>query len=265
MGFTSQLYPGEQIFDDATPAPDTPSGQSRGLIDLSLVRPDGYAYSGIAKPFPKELLIPRNDWQAWIQEMEERKTRTSDLVKQAGLQCKNQQSTSYCWINAPVYCQEVKRVVQNQSLVVLSPASAGAQIKNFRNVGGWGREGLEWLVEHGCCPVENWPANAIDRRYATEENKALALKYRVDEWYELQPRNLDEHVSALLRRIPCAVGLNYWGHEVSDEDAIWLDGEIAIRFRNSWGMVWGSEGYGVRQGNKRFADDIVDPATVYAS
>lgn len=253
------------VIDDSTPDSVLfPSGHERGL-DLS-ARPnvDGYGYAGVADRFPSDLVIPRSDWQGIIEEMEQQQSRLSDLCTQAGLPAKDQEQTKYCWINAPVYAVECLRVAQNQEMVILSPASAGAQIKGYRNVGGWGKEGLEWIVEHGVCPVSSWPANGIDRRYATTENKALAMRYRVQEWWELRPRNLDQLISCLLRRIPVAVGYNWWGHEVTAIDAVWQSGTVAIRIRNSWGN-WGDNGYGILAGNKMLPDDAVAPRVALAS
>lgn len=267
MGFSSRLYPGERVMGDGSRSlRDMLSmvARRRGLDLSSRPNTDGYAYSGVAEPFPRELLIPRSEWQARIQEMEERKTRVSDLCEQAGLICKDQGRTNYCWINAPVYCMEVLRVLQNERLVYLSPASAGARIKNFRNVGGWGKEGLEWLSENGVCPVDEWPANAIDRRYDTAEHRELAKQYRVTEWWELRPRNDDEMFSCLLHRIPIASGRSYWSHETTDVDPVWIDGAPAVRDRNSWGMSYGSRGYFILQGNRMRADDAVAPRVVTA-
>ena len=64
-------------------------------------------------------------------------------------------------------------------------------------------------------------------------------------------------ISCLLRRIPVAVGYDWWGHEVTAVDAIWLDGTVAIRIRNSWGMSWGNKGFSVLQGNKMIPADAV--------
>lgn len=254
----------ELIIDDGTPDRDLqpPSGFSAGL-DLSERTSEGYA--GVAERFPQELLIPRSEWQARIQEMEETKSRLSDMALAAGLPCKDQNGTNYCWINAPTYCVETVRLTMNQPMVILSPASAGGPIKGYRNVGGWGKEGLEWIVTHGLVPVDKWPANAISSSYNTEENKRLGLNYRVTEWWELQPRNLDELMSCLFRSIPVAVGYSWWGHEVTASDPAWIDGAIALRIRNSWSMGWGSQGYGILQGNRMFPDDAVAPRVAIAS
>lgn len=170
-----------------------------------------------------------------------------------------------CWVNAPTYCMEVVRVIQNEPQVLLSPASAGAQIKNYQNVGGWGREALQWISDKGLVPVTSWPANAIDRQYATDANIKLALDYRATEWWELEAGTIDQLVSCLLRSNPVAVGLSWWSHEVTYVDADWVDGAIACVFRNSWGTSYGDNGYGVLQGQRMIPDDAVSPRVAVAS
>ena len=267
MGFTSQLRPGEIVIDDG-PLPlgaFPPPGFSTGL-DLSLK--GAFNYSASADPFPSELLIPRSEWEDRIKEMEEQKTRLSDLMDQAGLPCKDQGQTNYCWINAPTHCVEMVRVIQNQPLVILSPASVGGPMTNFQNVGGWGGPGLAYIGSKGLVPVTRWPANAIDRSYWTEDNKVTALFYRQTEWWELEPRNLDQLVSCLLRRIPVAGGYNWWSHDVTNYDAVLMDGTVAIRTRNSWSMDWpsaGAKGYSILQGSRMLPDDAVAPRVAIAA
>ena len=253
------------IINDSTPIQKlySPEGQQFGRgLDLSLKGTEGYA--GVAAPFPASLLIPRSEWQARIQERKERKATLREKIQGAGVQVKNQERTNYCWINAPTFCVEIVRLLQGQKHVVLSPASAGAQIKNYRNVGGWGKEGLEWIIAHGVAPVDLWPANAIDRKYATAETKAAALNYRIDEWWELEPRNIDQLVSCVLRNVPVAVGYNWWSHEVTMVDMDWIDGDIAGVIGNSWGD-WGDQGYGILQGSRLKPDDAVAPRTALAA
>ena len=276
MSFTSKLHDGEHFIDDDTDIESAlesylkvPEGMSKGYRpEMRSGGADEYVYGDAAKAFPASLLIPQSEWQARIQEMEERKTRVSDVINLAGFPCKNQQQTNFCWGNAPVHVLEIRRLVQNQEPVILSPASVCAPINGFRNQGGWGKQALEWIVANGAVPVEHWPANAIDRRYYTAENKQLALDYRVDEWWELRPRNLNELMSCLLRRFPIAVGLNWWSHEVSFIDPMWVNGAPAVRFRNSWGMDWpnaGAAGYSVLQGSRMLPDDAVAPGSALAT
>ena len=54
-----------------------------------------------------------------------------------------------------------------------------------------------------------------------------------------------------------AAGFNWWRHEVTLTDAIWLDGEVCIRLWNSWGKWGDGYGFGILQGSKILADDIV--------
>ena len=234
-----------------------PREYGRGL-DLS-ERPntDGFAYNGLAMPFDDSLLIPRHEWQARIEELEQSKSQLSDLIRYEKLEPLNQGSTNYCWANAPVACMMIRRLSQNQPTVRLSPASVAAPIKNFRNVGGWGSDAIKYIQRNGIAPVDKWPANAIERQFQTDATRQAALRYRVREWVECKPRNLDQAVSLLLRGIPLAAGFNWWGHEVTLVDAIWLDGEVAIRFWNSWGSSWGQGGFGILRGQKMLADDIV--------
>jgi hypothetical protein len=220
----------------------------------------GFAYSGTpVRPFPEELLIPRHEWQARIEELKERRARNIDLIRHAKLPHKNQGRTNYCWINAPVHCMEIMRLRQNidpGNPLELSSSWAGSIIKGGRNVGGWGRQAIAFLAEHGTVPTYVCGNNDQSRRHNTAANRRTALQYRVADGFELRPRNLDQMVSLLLRGIPLAGGYNWWGHEVTLSDADWIDNEIAVIIRNSW-QGWGDFGFGILQGSRMLADDLV--------
>ena len=256
MSFTSKVYPGEVIVDDESPTHKYMLDDlSRGL-DLS-ARPDkDFAYDGFASPFNDAMLIPTSEFRARIQEREEQGASLSALIKAKRLDHKDQGSTNYCWINGPVHALEIRRLQQNQNRVTLSPASAGAKIKNFQNRGGWGLEGIQYLASKGCVPTEYWPANAIDRRFDTEANVQRALGYRVREWLECKPRNVQQMVSVSLRNYPGSGGYNWWSHQITIVEPVWLDGEVAMRIRNSW-KGWGDYGFGILRGSKMLPDDLV--------
>lgn len=220
---------------------------------------------GFAKPFDLPL-IPRSEWDARIEEQEATKSSLHHLCKALKIPVKNQQQTNYCWINAPVFCVEVQRAFQGNSYVELSPASCGAIIKNYSNVGGWGTEGIEFIVQNGIAPASLWPCNAISRRYNTAEVQNERQKYRITEWFELQPNSFDELVSALLRNIPIAIGLSWWGHEVTALRAIKTGSRsYGIIIANSWGQDWEDDGFGVLSENKGTPDDAIGPTSVYST
>lgn len=264
MAFSSSLLRGEPIINDSTPI-DAVIDPSKGRGLLLGLRSTPYGEIPYTSKFPDHLRVPRSEWQARIQEMEQRGDLLSKKIQKAGVRCKDQQQTNYCWAFGPVGTFEVARLGQNLRYVPLSPASIAAPIKGYRNVGGWGEEALRYLVEVGCCPSTMWPDVAIDRRLNTDTSKAARDLYKVHEWVECVPRNLDEMISLLFHGIPVAVGYNWWGHEVYLCDPVWLDGAIAGRIRNSWGTAWGADGFAVLQGSRLPADDAVAPLTVMAA
>lgn len=215
-----------------------------------------------ALPFP---LIPREQWKERLEEMERKKATLPQICDRVQLGVKNQGRTNYCWINAPVHALEIVRVIENQPKVSLSPASVGAIIKNFQNVGGWGSEGLRFLAEKGCVPSSLWPDTAIDRKYNTAEANAERQKYRVTEWWELKPRNFEELATCLLMNVPVAVGYNWWGHEVTAVSLTYKGGDFGIVIDNSWGPGWENNGRGVLLGKKALPDDAVCPRVAIAA
>ena len=248
-----------------------PKEFGKGLDLATRPNPGGLGYGALASvPFNPDWLVPRHEWQARIEERQRREWQLSDRIRLAKLPAKQQGHTNLCWANAPTACVEVNRIVMNQPLVILSPASVAGPINGYRNEGGWGLSALKRLVSSGAVPVEHWPANAIDRKFGTEANWRIGQAYRCVKWCELEPGNLDQLISMLFRNIPVAVGLSWWGHEVYACDPQWVDGAIAYRFRNSWGQ-WGTtgepgqEGFSVLQGSKMNADDAVCPMSAKAS
>lgn len=222
---------------------EVPLDQSRGHVPRDWEnKPHGAAWHG-SKPFPDDLIIPRSDWDEIIKEQEATKTRLSDLILEAGLPCKDQNGTNYCWVNAPTHVAEINIVQQNQrredgSLIILSPASVGAKVKGFSNSGGWGQEGLDYAIEHGWVTVDKWPANAIQRKYDTTENWEYAKKYKPTNFFDLQSQNFDQKMSANLRRMATADGYNWWSHEVTGYDGVIVSNSVRDTQRRALEVLW---------------------------
>lgn len=263
MAWCSTLRPNEIVIDDTYRVdPNLDHIHGRGLLPRDFFR-HPFA-SGPTKGFDLKVL-GLSEIKDRAREKEEKKNRISDLCSIAGLKCKDQDGTNYCWINAPVYCYEAVQVMSGEPVVYYSPASVGAPIKSYRNNGGWGSEGLEYMVAHGVVRQDLWPANAINRQYDNEASQADRAKNKVTEFYDLVPRHWEQLLTCLIYNIPVAIGLNWWAHEVTACDVvIQPNGDLAVRIRNSWSMDWGDEGYSILVKSKALPDDAVAPTVTYA-
>lgn len=233
-----------------------PPGQSRGLIprNYELIPYGSMPFAPAAEMDE----IPRSEWKDRIEEAEKNKTRIVDLCDAVGSPVKNQASTNYCWINAVIRAMEIVRVIQNEPLIPLSSASIGCKIKNFKNQGGWGLEGVQYAVKHGAVPMSMWPNAAIDRKYDTPAANAERTKFKIIEWEDL-PNTFEAVMTRVLRNIPCPVGYNWWGHEVCAVAGVVISADkYGIIIDNSWGN-WGDRGRGVLNESKGRPDDAQSP------
>lgn len=257
MSYSSNLRGLIVIDDSYSSSPDSYLDPScgRGYMqrDYSAMPLGAAPYAG-KLPLP---LIPRKDWPELIREREEKKNRLADKLDYLGVPVKDQKQTNYCWANGPTHCVEIVRALNMQGYESLSAASVAAPVKNFRNVGGWGAQALEFIVSDGIVSESLWPNAVIDKSLWTPEAKANAAKHKVTEWWDLEPNNLDELITCLLMGFPVAIGLDWWGHEVTAIDPVTDGKDFGVLIDNSWGMSWGDKGRGVLMGKKALPGDAV--------
>lgn len=215
-----------------------------------------------AAPFPIPV-IPRHEWADRIEELTRTKRLLSDLLQRRNIAVKHQQRTKYCWINCTLDAAAILRVVQGEPYVELSAASVGGPMLKYQDRGYSVTTGMQWFAEHGAAPVELWPNAAIDRRYATPQVAAERQKYRLLEWWELQPRNFDQKMTCLLLRLPVPCGYSWWGHAIDAVDPVRLGrDEFGTRERNSWGSDWGDNGYCILEEGRSRASEQFCPGAM---
>lgn len=226
--------------------------KSRGLLPRDW---SAQPFGAVAEPFSLSL-IPESDWRGLIEEQEATQSSITHLSDAAGVQVKDQNGTKYCWINATVHAYEIARAQAGLPLIKFSPASVGAPIKNYSNVGGYGIEGLSYVIRNGVVPESLWPANAIDPRYDTAESRAERAKHKVTEWWEIPAGNFEALATALLLNHPVSAGYQWWGHQITCVRLVYRDGQFMVEIDNSWGRQWGTNGRGYLTRSKATPDDV---------
>lgn len=257
MSWTSKLYQNEPVIGETDPTPVTPGGYSTGYKPRDYkAKPVGYSAAG-APTYGKGKPIPRSEWDDRIAEKEKNKSRISDILIAGNVPSMDQNGTNYCWFFGVVGACQARRAVAGLPYIGLSPACGAAQIKSFRNQGGWGNDAVEWMVDHGVCSQATWPQAAIERRYLTETARAEASRFKLTEWDDCEQNDFDAVMSFVLADdpIPFAIGLDWWGHLIFGCDGVKLGtGKYGIRIRNSWGASYGDNGFAVLEQRKCLGD-----------
>jgi hypothetical protein len=215
--------------------------------------------------------IPESEWSARIKEMEETKSRLSDIRDVMGpnggpIPSLDQGNQGYCWAHSTVHACMLVRAINGQPYVPLSAYMVAAIIKKGANEGGWCGLSWEFLKEVGVCSQKLWPQGNRDyRTLDTPAVRADAAKNKVlEDWVDLTRPEWDKRLtfrqamSCALSRHPFAIDLNWWAHSIAVLDPVEVEpGSFGFRIWNSWSDAWGAKGTSVLRGTKAIPDGAV--------
>jgi hypothetical protein len=253
---------GDFLFDDDNAAELLLPDVARGLRPRrEHPRYAGYGSIPGTVPFNSSMppRIPRDEWPERIADLDALHGWLTNLIDWPA---RNQAKTNFCWANGPCTAAEIEAAVQGLAHVEWSAASVACPIKNYRNQGGWGADAVEYLVETGACATAYWPNAAIARQYDDQESRADRANRRVLEWVDVPADDFDALATCLLSGYACAVGYDWWGHEVCATRLVQTGKRsYGVEIRNSWGDDWGSKnehgvgGFSVLSESKGTPDD----------
>lgn len=246
----------------------------RGLIprDYS-AHPVGYLEC--AKPFDLPH-VPQEKYEDALALMKASKGLLSD-VRNRGIvlpdgkgtkpiPSRDQNGKGYCWGHSGTSASILVRAFEHQPFADLSAYSVCATIKNYRDEGGFGAQGIKFIAERGIATSLTWPQKSMDRDLKNDPKVwEEAAKYKITEWMDFNPRDIKEQlITCLLMGIPVVVDYNWWSHSVCAIDIVSFK-PFKIRIWNSWGDGWSANGTGILEGDKAIPDGAIAPRVMSAA
>lgn len=224
---------------------------------------DKYALGSYAKVLPPELYIPSYEWIDRIEELQAKNGFPIHHRKAHGIQSLDQKSTSSCWAQCVTQGAHYVRAMQGNPFIALSPASLAGPINRYRDRGGWPGKAFHYAKQYGFVTQSLWPANAIEKKYNTQEANENRAKNKFGEegGYELPPNDYNALISVLLRGSPTPIGILSWRHAILAVDLKVRgsdpESDILIGIDNSWGKKYGNNGIGYLSRSKSNADEAI--------
>ena len=231
-----------------------PPGQGMGCIPRDFAQyPQGYLLC--AKPFDLPL-IPESEWQARLDAQVAAKAQLSDIRNRGNngspIPSRDQDGVGYCWCHSGTSAVLIARAIMNEPYLDLSAFAVGCMIKGFRDEGGFGAEGVEFIASKGIPTSQYWPQQSMSRSNDNPTTWANAALHKNLEWMDLAesgPLVKQQLVTCLLLGIPVVTDFNWWSHSVLTIDLVSI-APFRTRILNSWGDSWSENGTGILEGNK---------------
>lgn len=201
---------------------------------------------------------PENQWQPLLDAQIAVKRQASNIRDRGNngqpIPSRDQNGRGYCWCHSGVSAHLIARAVMNEPYVDLSAYAIGCMVKNWRDQGGWGSEGIEFQSSRGCPSSATWPQQGTSRDLDNPKTWEDAARHKYLAWQELDPNQMKAQlVACLLQNIPVVSDFNWWSHSVCTVDLVSLN-PFKTRIWNSWGDSWSSQGMGVLEGSKAIPD-----------
>lgn len=208
--------------------------------------------------------IPMQEWPDRIADKERTQSSLKHIWAASGIGVWNQGQVSYCHAFSATMLVAIQRAKECLPFVSLSASSVGGPVTGWKNAGAYIHDDLDRIVKFGVSSTEFVPMLTTNKSDAKSGWEANALLHSVTEFTDVKPQNFLEHGSLLLQNHPVGVGLNYWGHAVTDlvlrdlypEKRSTDEARYGVEFLNSWSESYGNKGFGVRTGSKMYADAI---------
>lgn len=205
-------------------------------------------------------LIPESEWDDRVAQQEKDKSSLQHVRDRGGpggkpIPSRDQNGVGYCWCHSGVSAHLLARGVMGEPYEDLSPFSIGCMIKNYRDEGGWGGEGVKFQAERGCATSEFWPQRSMSRSNDKPETWTNAGKFKYVKWLECSNSSEERKrqiITATLLGWPVVADFNWWSHSVCIARVM---SRTKTRIWNSWGDSWSDNGFGDLEGGKAWPDD----------
>lgn len=254
---------------------------------MGLIPRDYLAFPRGSYPNVKAVDVPLIDMSEWpdrIREKAEKKSQLSDIrlyTYNSPMASLDQDGVGYCWAHSPTSANMLLRALANLEYVPLSAFCVAATIKRGADQGGWGAQGLDFIVTRGQASQRVWPQGRRDYRTLDRpEVWADAARFKVTEGFidtavAQYDRDLSNHQTGtlLLSNVPVVCDYNWWGHSVCGMDLVDVYPNrsatdfrrYGIRIWNSWSDAWGDRGTSVLKDSRAWPDGATAPRVSIAS
>jgi hypothetical protein len=195
--------------------------------------------------YPDELIDPR-DYQEVIARGHRERTFPIYHLRNTGINVDgwNQNGFGYCWTYGLTGCVMIKRAIEGQKFVRLSPFSLGWLV-NWKNAGYYCDRAIAGAKERGIADIDHVPEYELNPNKFDLEWKTNALDHRPSEWWDTRRQDeasmVQQCITILDAGSPLYVAYNWWGHALLVCGILWNSSE---RNKIIW-QLWNSHNDGI--------------------